>query len=134
MQIVGLDHVQLAMPPGGEAEARRFYGEVLGLVEVEKPAPLAAKGGCWFEASGTAVHLGVQADFVPARKAHPAFRVADLEACYRALETAGVTATWDSSVPGVRRLHAFDPFGNRLEFIQDGDSFGRHNQNEKSEN
>ena len=123
MQIVGLDHVQLAMPPGGEAEARHFYGEVLGLAEVEKPAPLAAKGGCWFAGPGTAVHLGVQADFVPARKAHPAFRVADLEACHRALEAAGVTATGDSSVPGVRRLHVFDPFGNRLEFIQAGDRF-----------
>ena len=126
MQIVGLDHVQLAMPPGGEAEARRFYGEVLGLAEVEKPAPLAAKGGCWFAGPDTAVHLGVQADFVAARKAHPAFRVANLEACRRALEVAGVAAIPDTSVEGVQRLHAFDPFGNRLEFIQAGDSFPRH--------
>ena len=123
MRIVGLDHIQLAMPPGGEDQARAFYGGGLGLTEVAKPEPLAARGGCWFEGQNVAVHLGVQADFVPARKAHPCFRVADLEVCRRALEVAGAIVVPDDALPHVRRFHAHDPFGNRVEFIQDGDEF-----------
>jgi len=114
-QLVALDHIQIAIPPRGEIEARQFYGDLLGLTEVPKPAQLADRGGCWFEGSAFAVHLGVQQDYIPARKAHPAFRVADLDAFRQKLESAGV--------PHVRRFYAADPFGNRLEFIQDGDTF-----------
>jgi len=118
LDIVGLDHVQLAMPPGGEEKARWFYAGVLGLTEVEKPESLQARGGCWFTGEGTQIHLGVQADFVPATKAHPALRVANLDEAVAALETAGVAAKPDTAVPHVRRFYAHDPFGNRLEFIQ----------------
>jgi catechol 2,3-dioxygenase-like lactoylglutathione lyase family enzyme len=123
MTIVGLDHVQIAMPTGAESQARWFYGELLGLREIAKPEPLASRGGCWFSAPGTQVHLGIQADFVPARKAHPAFRVADLAALQEKLSTAGVALQPDTAIPNVRRFYAHDPFGNRLEFIQDGDGF-----------
>ena len=117
--ILGYDHVQVAIPAGAEDVARQFYGALLGMAEVGKPPALAARGGCWFT-SGTAVlHLGVEEPFTPARKAHPAFLVASLDEVRRALEAAGVTCV-DSSgeVPGVRRFHALDPFGNRLEFQQ----------------
>ena len=120
--VVGLDHVQLAMPAGGEDEARRFYGALLGLREVVKPAPLAGRGGCWFEGPGTQIHLGIEADFVPARKAHPALRVADLDTCQQVLAAAGVQIVPDVTLPHVRRFYAADPFGNRIEFIQQGDN------------
>jgi catechol 2,3-dioxygenase-like lactoylglutathione lyase family enzyme len=123
MRIVGLDHVQLAMPSGGEAQARAFYGGLLGLREVPKPTQLAARGGCWFEGPGTQLHLGVEAEFVPARKAHPALRVDDLEACRALLAGAGVPITPDDTLPHLRRFYAADPFGNRIEFLQDGDSY-----------
>ncbi len=125
MYIESLDHIQLAMPPGGEASARRFYGEILGLREVPKPVELAVRGGCWFEATGVGVHLGIEKDFRPATKAHPAFRVTDLEALRTRLEGAGVAVKPDSALPGVRRFYAEDPFGNRLEFIQAGDALPR---------
>ena len=121
MQIVGLDHVQLAMPAGAEAQARSFYAGLLGLQEVAKPEPLLARGGCWFAGPGIVLHLGVEAEFVPARKAHPALRVRDLEACRQELLAAGVVVAPDHSLPQVRRFYAGDPFGNRIEFIQDGD-------------
>lgn len=123
VQILALDHIQIAMPPGQEAEARRFYGEVLGLTEVAKPAAFMPRGGCWFEGQGVVVHLGVQENFVPARKAHPAFSVANLAECRRALEAAGAPIIPDDALPHVRRFHTADPFGNRIEFIQAGDSF-----------
>jgi catechol 2,3-dioxygenase-like lactoylglutathione lyase family enzyme len=123
IEIVGLDHLQLAMPRGQEAEARRFYSELLGLTEVAKPAPLESRGGCWFEGQGVKLHLGVEEEFRPARKAHPCFRVADLERSRQALGAAGVTITPDESIPWTRRFYAADPFGNRLEFLQEGDSF-----------
>ena len=122
-QIVALDHIQIAIPPGREAEAHQFYGGLLGLTEVPKPVQLLDRGGCWFEGPGIPVHLGVQQDFVPAPKAHPAFRVTDLEAFRQTLESAGVPIIPDDSLPHVRRFYASDPFGNRLEFIQDGDTF-----------
>jgi catechol 2,3-dioxygenase-like lactoylglutathione lyase family enzyme len=125
MQLVGLDHIQLAMPAGGEDEARRFYADLLGLTEIAKPAQLAARGGCWFVGTGIHIHLGVEQPFAPARKAHPAFLAADLADCRRRLEAAGVATTPDDTVPGVRRCYAADPFGNRIEFIQDGDGFGQ---------
>lgn len=123
MQITGLDHVQLAMPRGGEDQARAFYGAVLGMAEIAKPAQLAARGGCWFQGGGAQIHLGVEEPFAPARKAHPALLVADLAAARAALAAAGVAATPDESVPGVRRCYVADPFGNRIELIQSGDGF-----------
>ena len=122
MKILGLDHIQLAMPPGQEAQARRFYGEILSLSEIPKPAPLASRGGCWFAGSGIVVHLGVEENFTPARKAHPAFRVADLTACRQILEAAGASIIPDDILPHVRRFHTTDPFGNRIEFVQEGDT------------
>jgi len=117
MKIVGLDHVQLAMPAGQEDQARAFYAGVLGLAEVEKPETLRARGGCWFRGGGVELHLGVEEPFAPARKAHPALRVADLEAAAAVLEHV----QRDTNIPGVRRLYTADPFGNRIELIQDGD-------------
>jgi catechol 2,3-dioxygenase-like lactoylglutathione lyase family enzyme len=125
MQVVGLDHVQLAMPRGREEEARRFYVDLLGMVEVAKPPPLDARGGCWFEAPGTVLHLGVEEPFAPARKAHPALRVTDLEEARQVLEVAGATVLPDDSLPRVRRFYTADPFGNRIELMQDGDGFAQ---------
>lgn len=123
--IVGLDHVQLAMPPHQEERARAYYGALLGFKEVPKPEGLAGRGGCWFESGPVSVHLGVQHDFVPARKAHPAFVVSDLDALRERLTSAGYEVTVDTAVPGVKRFHTSDPFGNRLEFIQEGESFAQ---------
>ncbi len=123
MEIVGLDHVQIAMPPGGEEAARRFYGELLGLAEIEKPAALQGRGGCWFGNGRVQLHLGIQANFVPATKAHPAFLVRDLAALSATLAAAGFPLKLDESVPERQRGHVFDPFGNRIELIQDGDGF-----------
>jgi catechol 2,3-dioxygenase-like lactoylglutathione lyase family enzyme len=109
-----LDHVQVAMPAGGEEAARRFYGGVLGLAEVAKPEPMQASGGVWFEPG---IHLGVEADFRPANKAHPGLRMADLDATAARLEAAGAEVEWDTRWPGVRRFHTHDPFGNRLELL-----------------
>ena len=105
-----LDHVQVAAPSGCEEAARAFYGDVLGLRELEKPDALRGRGGVWFEH----LHVGVEADFRPARKAHPAFLVGDLDA----LAARIGDVEWDDAVPGVRRFYASDPFGNRLEFVQ----------------
>jgi catechol 2,3-dioxygenase-like lactoylglutathione lyase family enzyme len=109
-----LDHVQVAIPAGGEPAARRFYGELLGLAEVEKPEPLRANGGVWF---APGLHLGVETPFAPARKAHPGLRVDDLDGVAARLAAAGHEAVWDERWPGVRRFHVFDPFGNRLELL-----------------
>ena len=109
-----LDHVQVAIPPGGEDAARRFYAGLLGLHEVEKPEPMRATGGVWFEPG---VHLGVEAEFRPARKAHPGLRMTDLDAVVARLEAAGADLEWDERRPGVRRLYTHDPFGNRLELV-----------------
>ena len=125
MLIKGLDHFQLAMPPGEEETARGFYRDILGLIEIPKPQNLQARGGCWFEGPTVQLHLGVQPDFSPARKGHPAFLVFDLAALQEQLELAGVAVIPDQAVPGVRRFYAADPFGNRLEFIQDGDGFSQ---------
>jgi catechol 2,3-dioxygenase-like lactoylglutathione lyase family enzyme len=105
-----IDHVQVAAPPGCEEEARAFYGGVLGLREVEKPEALRARGGVWFEH----LHVGVEEPFTPARKAHPAFVVDDIDA----LAARIGDVQWDDAVPRVRRFYASDPFGNRLEFAQ----------------
>ena len=117
--IVGIDHVQVAVPAGGEDVARGFYGDLLGMREIPKPAALAGRGGCWFTAGAAVLHLGVEEPFAPARKAHPAFLVGDLDALQRALEAAGSECVRsDGELPGVRRFHTSDPFGNRIEFQQ----------------
>lgn len=119
----GLDHIQLAIPPAGEESARAFYGDLLGLAELPKPAELAARGGVWFALGTQALHLGVETAFVPARKAHPAFAVDDLETCQAHLQASGVETVPDTTLVHVRRFYAADPFGNRLEFVQSGDRF-----------
>ena len=113
---VGIDHVQLAMPVGGEAVARDFYVGVLGLVEVPKPALLAARGGCGFEAGPVRLHLGAEVDFRPARKAHPALRIRGLRQFVAARD---LVATWSDEIAGTTRCHIDDPFGNRIELIED---------------
>jgi len=115
---VGLDHVQLAAPPGCEEEARRFYGELLGLEELPKPAKLAARGGVWFRCGTQELHVGVQRDFVPATKAHPALRTENLEALRARLAAHGVAVVDDEPLKGVRRCYVSDPFGNRLELLE----------------
>jgi catechol 2,3-dioxygenase-like lactoylglutathione lyase family enzyme len=116
-EIVRMDHVQLAMPPGQEADAEAFYAGLLGLERVPKPEPLAARGGCWFVRGATAVHLGVEEDFRPARKAHPAFVVRDLPALEAACAAAGVAVRPNPDrAPGLG-AYLDDPFGNRIELI-----------------
>ncbi len=111
----GIDHVQLAIPVGGEDIARQFYVGVLGFVEVPKPPILARRGGAWFTAGTTVVHVGVEAEFVPARKAHPAFRVVGLREFVAA---ADLDARWSDEIPDTVRCHIDDPFGNRIELIE----------------
>ena len=120
--ILGLDHVQLAAPSGCETEARRFYGTLLGLAEVEKPPLLAARGGVWFRAGAQELHVGVADEFAPARKAHPALRlssVAELERLAAALASAGTEIAWadPDEIPGSSRFFVSDPWGNRIELL-----------------
>ena len=117
-QLVAVDHVQLAMPRGEEAQARHFYQAVLGLEERPKPPVLAARGGCWFSNNRVTLHLGVDDDFRPARKAHPALVAEDLDDLCASLAEAGHAVTFDDEVPGVRRCYVDDPFGNRIELIE----------------
>jgi catechol 2,3-dioxygenase-like lactoylglutathione lyase family enzyme len=118
MAVTGIDHVQVAAPAGCEPEARAFYGRLLGLEELPKPEPLAARGGCWFRAGAQELHVGVEDPFAPARKAHPGLVVDDLDAVAARLGAEGIEVRWDDAIPGSRRFHAADPFGNRLEFRQ----------------
>ncbi len=118
MPILALDHVQIAMPAGREAEARAFYTGLLGLPEKAKPPHLAARGGCWFENGAVTLHLGVDAAFSPARKAHPAFIVDDLPALAARLEQAGHRLAGDVPIEGYDRRFVDDPFGNRIELMQ----------------
>lgn len=123
VEVIGIDHVLLGMPTGGEAAARRFYGELLGLREVAKPEALAPRGGCWFIGpGGTAVHLGVDQRFIAAKKAHPCLIVADLHGARRALDAAGARTISDDSGIDVRRLYVEDPFGNRIELVGAADA------------
>jgi catechol 2,3-dioxygenase-like lactoylglutathione lyase family enzyme len=119
MTRVLLHHVQVSCPEGGEDAARRFYGEVLGLPEVAKPPALAARGGCWFRDEGVEVHVGVEAGFTPARKAHPAFLVVadELDGVAARCEAGGFPLTWDEDLPGYRRFHTADGNGNRVEVL-----------------
>ncbi|QIK65138.1 glyoxalase [Nocardioides sp. HDW12B] len=114
----GLHHVQLAVPAGSEDRCREFWGDVLGLTELEKPPVLAARGGCWFRRGGLEVHLGVEEEFVPARKAHPGILVSDIDALAARLGAHGVDVRWDDDFPGMRRFYTSDPFGNRLEMLE----------------
>jgi len=118
MQIMQIEHVQLAMPVGGEQLARRFYGDLLGIPEAAKPPILAKRGGCWFERGNLKLHLGVEADFRPARKAHVALLVEDLAALRRKLSAADVTVKDDEPLQGYHRVYVDDPFGNRLELME----------------
>lgn len=113
-----LHHVQLTMPAGREDDARAFWVDLLGGLEVAKPPVLAARGGCWFRAGDLEVHCGVEEDFAPARKAHPGILVDDLDDVVQRLGRAGIDVTPDDLFPGHRRVYAHDPFGNRLEFLQ----------------
>ena len=112
-----IDHVQLAMPVGGEEAARKFYAELLGMREIPKPAELLKRGGSWFESGSVQVHLGVEEDFRPAKKAHPALRCTDYDGLVAKLRAASVNLTEPDDIPGVRRCHIHDPFGNRIELV-----------------
>ena len=121
MPVKGIAHVQIAAPPGCEDEARRFFGELLGLVEIEKPPELAARGGAWFRCGAQELHVGVERDFVAARKAHPALAVSaaeELDRLAQQLAAAGFEPDWDDAIPGVRRFYVADPWGNRIELME----------------
>jgi catechol 2,3-dioxygenase-like lactoylglutathione lyase family enzyme len=128
MTIVGIDHIQLAMPAGREDEARGFYEGLLQIPERAKPAELATRGGVWFENDAAKIHLGVDADFRPAKKAHPALRVRGLDVIVARLRSAGIEVL-DDGLPGYYRVYVSDPFGNRLELMEPlvcGTSAGVH--------
>ena len=118
MGIRAIEHVQLAMPKGGEERARAFYRDVLGLPEVRKPEPLAARGGCWFESEAVKLHLGVEDDFRPARKAHVALKVEDLDVLLERARAAGCEVQGPEPFGGDRQAYVFDLFGNRLELLE----------------
>ena len=119
MTIFSIDHVQIAMPAGEEDKARVFYMEQLGFTEIPKPPDLAKRGGAWFQAGNVQIHLGVEAEFRPARKAHPAFIVDDLDLLITRIQRAGFeTDTSQPPLDGYKRAHIFDPFGNRIELME----------------
>jgi catechol 2,3-dioxygenase-like lactoylglutathione lyase family enzyme len=118
MGVVGIDHVQLAMPAGEESRARQFYAGILGLTEVAKPAHLASRGGAWFEAPGVRIHLGVDREFRPARKAHPGLLVEDLTSLVASLRGAGHDVVEGEALGGYRHVYVDDPFSNRLELLE----------------
>lgn len=114
----GVDHVQLAAPEGCETEARKFFTELLGWTEIPKPENLRKRGGVWFQCGTHQVHIGIQKDFVPAKKAHPAFHVENLDALRNYLEQKGMRVIDDEPLEGAKRFYLADPFGNRLEFLE----------------
>jgi catechol 2,3-dioxygenase-like lactoylglutathione lyase family enzyme len=114
---VEIDHVQLALPRGGEETARRFFGDLLGMTEMVKPLEWAKRSGCWFASGNVQIHLGVEDDFRPAKKAHPALQCHDYGSILAHLRTHGIEIVEAEDIPGVRRCHLFDPFGNRIELI-----------------
>jgi catechol 2,3-dioxygenase-like lactoylglutathione lyase family enzyme len=119
MTILSIDHVQVAMPAGEEEKARAFYINMLGFTEISKPAELAKRGGAWFESGNVQLHLGVEVDFKPARKAHPAFIIDDLDSLIANAQAAGYeTDTSQPPLDGYKRAHVFDPFGNRIELME----------------
>jgi catechol 2,3-dioxygenase-like lactoylglutathione lyase family enzyme len=113
-----IDHIQLAAPKGCEDTARKFFIDILGFEEMEKPEELKKRGGVWFRNGGTQVHIGVEEPFVPAKKAHPAFEVADIEALKKHLLANGVEVIEDNNLPGANRFYTADPFGNRIEILE----------------
>jgi catechol 2,3-dioxygenase-like lactoylglutathione lyase family enzyme len=119
-RVARIDHVQIAAPEGCEAAAREFYGGVLSMQELEKPPKLRARGGCWFRCGDQQLHIGVQRDFRPAKKAHPAFAVPDLDELRAALRQRRAPVIDDDALPGSRRFYSEDPWGNRLEFVELG--------------
>ena len=116
--LLDIDHIQLAAPKGCEPAARHFFGSLLGLEEIEKPELLRARGGCWFRVGPRQLHIGVEEDFRPATKAHPAFAVCDIEPLFRRLAEAEIPCKWDEARDGIRRFYVTDPWGNRLEFTE----------------
>jgi catechol 2,3-dioxygenase-like lactoylglutathione lyase family enzyme len=118
MLIHDIDHVQIAAPKGCERAARDFFARVLELEEIEKPEPVRSRGGCWFKVGTRQLHIGVEENFRPATKAHPAFAAGDLDTVFAALEKAGVRCVWDGALGATRRFFASDPWGNRLEFTE----------------
>jgi catechol 2,3-dioxygenase-like lactoylglutathione lyase family enzyme len=126
--MIAIDHVQVAIPPGGEPAARAFFVGLLGMSEEVKPEPLASRGGCWFRAGRVHLHCGVESPFQPQRKAHPAFLVRDLDSLVEKLNKAGSPIRWDESVAGRRRFYTDDPFGNRLELVASGHGFSERLQ------
>lgn len=118
MRIVKIDHVQLAMPPGEEERARKFYGEILGIPEVPKPTNLLKRGGAWFEHDAIKVHLGTQNDFRPSTKAHIAFETMGLKELIARCQKDGYRVVDDEPIEGYIRVYIYDPFGNRLEFLE----------------
>ncbi|MEU9745649.1 VOC family protein [Streptomyces niveus] len=116
--LAAVDHVQLAAPAGSEDALRAYYVDVLGMTEIPKPPALAARGGCWFRSGPVQLHLGIEPDFRPARKAHPGLRVTGITAYATRLSSLGASVTWDDNLPGHRRFYSDDPVGNRLEFLE----------------
>jgi len=117
-RVTRIDHIQIAAPEGCEPAAREFYGSLLGLREIEKPPLLRARGGCWFQCGDRQLHIGVEKNFAPAKKAHPAFAVPDLDELREALAARGIAVIDDDTIPGTRRFYAEDPWGNRIEFVE----------------
>ena len=116
--LTGIDHIQIAAPAGSEDAARKFYGELLGMDEIPKPENLQARGGCWFQCGSQEVHIGIQPDFTPAKKAHPGFTVHALEQLKTSLEKYGYTISNEPPIAGRSRFFTHDPFGNRIEFLK----------------
>jgi hypothetical protein len=117
--LIKLDHILLAIPPGAEDRCRPFYVGLLGMTEQVKPPSLASRGGLWLRSGAVEIHLGVEKEFRPAKKAHPALRVSNLDTLATRMAEAGHDVTWDYEVEDVRRFFTFDPVGNRIEFIED---------------
>lgn len=113
-----IDHVQLAAPGGSENKARKFYQDILGLIEVEKPEQLKKSSGVWFTSGACNIHIGIEEPFIPARKAHPAFEVENIEGFKQHLSEKGIPFVEDNRIPGVNRFHFNDPFGNRIEIVE----------------
>lgn len=116
--LTGIDHIQIAAPPGSEEVARNFYGDLLGMAEIRKPDNLKTRGGCWFRCGSQEVHIGIQQDFIPAQKAHPGFTVNALEELKLRLQKAGYPVNEDAPINGRSRCFTIDPYGNRIEFLE----------------